>query len=630
MSSSTCHEGIWECGRRACVNRHMKRPLLLLALGLTGCSTAAVGGDARLPVRKVVLYRSGVGYFERTGTFSGDALEFQVKQSEVGDFLASLTAVERGAGGVRSIAFEVPEPHSREQPTPEPRQPAPAPQQPADPPVAVKLSFAARDEHALSVAYVVGSPIWRPSYRVVFDDQQRPLLQAWAVVQNTSGEDWRDVRLTLTTGAPISFRSDLGTPITPARPLVSDTGEVVEYVPTGETVVAQGAPPPPPAPAMEAQAERMEEADAVYAEPKAAKAYARSAPPAAPAISAAQLAQNVRPQAVATAVSETVTRYELGQPVTIPNGGSTMVAIVSSVVSGERASLFAPEPGVALSGTHPFSVARLRNDTGAVLEKGPISVLAQGSFLGQGVIDTLPVAAQAFVPFALDKSIVVEPSESYRASQGQLLRVQRGLVTLQQFSQRETRYRVRNGGAAATQLYLRHPRWADAELMAPPAGTELAPDKALLPLQVPARGEATLTVLERTPTELQLSVLDARALDAVALWLSGPAASDPKNAQLSSALSLARELATLDEQLRSAEGEQDALREALEETRQNLKAIEKLASARDLRGRLFERLKQLDARNAELTKQLIEGRTRRAEHEVRLKEALDGVSLEAQ
>ncbi|MET0286418.1 MAG: DUF4139 domain-containing protein [Polyangiales bacterium] len=613
----------------------MKRPLLLLAVGLAGCATASVQSD--LPVRNVVLYRSGVGYFERTGKFTGEGLKFRVKQSEVGDFLASLTAVERGSGGVRSIAFDVPElpkPVSKRE---DPEEPPP---EPVDPRVDVKLSFAGAKEHELSVAYVVGSPVWRPSYRVVFDDKGQPLLQAWAVVQNTSGEDWRDVKLTLTTGAPISFRSDLGTPITPVRPLVSDSGEVVDYVPTGETVVAQGggAPPPPPPPPMAPEPVMMEEAEADEVQAsaparelakRASKPRLQAAPVAtAPAINAGNLAQSVRSQAIASTVSETVTRYELSEKVTVPNGGSTMVAILSKQVAGEQARLFAPEPGVGLSSTHPFSVARLRNDTGAVLEKGPISVLAQGSFLGQGVIDTLPAAAQTFVPFAIDKSVVVEPNESWNQTQGQLLRVQRGYVTLQQFSQRETKYRVRNGGAEPTQVYLRHPRWAAAELLAPPEGTELAPEKALLPLRVPPRGEATLAVVERTPVELQLHVLDSRALDAVALWLSGPAASDPKNAQLAAALQLGRELSTLDDKLAVAQREQDEVRMALDETRQNLKAIEKLASAKDLRTRLYERLKQVDARNAELTKQLIEGRTKRAELEVRLKESLDGVSLD--
>ena len=88
----------------------MQRTVFLLAVALTGCTgSAAVSGDKRLPMRNVVLYRSGVAYFERAGRFEGQTLQFRVKQSEVGDFLASLTAVEKTPGGVRSVSFEVPE-----------------------------------------------------------------------------------------------------------------------------------------------------------------------------------------------------------------------------------------------------------------------------------------------------------------------------------------------------------------------------------------------------------------------------------------------------------------------------------------------------------------------------------------
>ena len=635
----------------------MHRSLFLLCLALTptlaGCAGAGVvRGDRRLPIRQVVLYRSGVGYFERAGELEGKAVEFHVKQSEVGDFLASLTAVERTTGGVRSISFEVPEP-----PAPRPRDerddddddgsdegpPAESP----DARVDVRLALTGEGPHDLSVAYVVGSPVWRPSYRIVFDGSDKALLQAWAVVQNTSGENWRDVRLSLTTGAPISFRSDLGTPIMPTRPLVSDRGEVVDYVPTGETVVAQqeesaGAPEPTLAPApaaLDEMPEEMLEQDFERAQkPRAQSKRARgagvggsvaaSAPPPRPPMQARELERSVRAQASATAIAESVTRYDLSEPVTIPNRGSTMVALVSTRVVGEQAHLFAPEGGVPLSSQHPFSVARLWNGTGAVLEKGPVSVLSRGSFLGQGLLDTLPRDAQTFVPFALDKSIVVEPSEHWGEEQGALVRVQRGLVTVQHFSQRKTLYRFRNGGAEATRIYVRHARWGEAELVAPPEGTELAPDKALVPVTVPAQAKAELQVVERTPVQLQLSVMDPRAADAIALYLSGPAASDPASASLKRALELRAELTKIEEQVARSEQEQAEVQASANETRQNLKAIEKLASAKDLRTRLYERLKQVDARSAALTKQLIEARTRRAELEVRLNEALESVTLE--
>lgn len=618
------------------------RVLCVLAALLGGCaSSAAVRGDKRLPVRNVVLYRSGVGYFERSGTFEGEAVEFHVKPSEVGDFLASLTAVERTRGGVRSVSFEVPEAPPAPPPSPsdDPALAPPAPPAESER-VDVRLSFADAGEHDLSVAYVVGSPVWRPSYRVVFDDSQQALLQAWAVVQNTSGEDWRDVKLSLTTGAPISFRSDLGTPITPERPLVSDRGEVVDYVPTGQTVVAQGGgaaagatPAAPPMPSAAAYDEEAELAEDAQLESRAERSIAKKldlqdrVANAAPRMQARELEQSVTAQASATVLAESVTRYDLSEPVTIPNGGSTMVALVSTRVPGEQAHLFAPEGGVALSYQHPFSVARLKNGTGSVLERGPISVLSNGAFLGQGLLDTLPRDAQAFVPFAIDKSLVVEPSQRYDEEQGALVRVARGLVTVQRFSQRKSSYRIRNGGATVTKVYVRHARWGAAELLSPPEGTELAPDKALVPIAVPAHGEAKLEVVERTPVELELSILDPRAAEAITLFLSGPAASDPQSAELKRALDLRAELVTLSEQIMNREREQHELANAANETRKNLKAIEKMASAKDLRERLYQRLKQLDAQNAELTQRLIESRTKRAELEVRLQEALEHVTL---
>ncbi len=606
-----------------------------LSLALAGCLGAtAVRGDRRLPVRQVVLYRSGVGYFERAGTFRGESIAFQVKQSEVGDFLASLTAVERGSDGVRSVSFEVPEAPKPVR-APEQVSPAPNPEPPAapDPRVEVKLAFGGAGAHELELAYVVGSPVWRPSYRVVFDGSDRALLQAWAVVQNTSGEDWRDVKLSLTTGAPISFRSDLGTPITPERPLVSDRSEVVEAVPLGDTVVAQraaNAPLPAPAEPAPAGAAADEQARAqrAAAKPQAsAKLRESAAPAAALAMEAEALEQSVHAQANATVLTESVTRYDLAERVTIPDGGSTMVALVSTRVPGEQAHLFAPEPGVALSQRHPFSVARLQNDTGAVLERGPISVLSQGAFLGQGLLDTLPREGRAFVPFALDKSIVVETSERYDEQQGRLVRVVHGLVTVQRFSQRKTLYRLRNGGSEVTKVYVRHARWGNAELAAPPAGTELAPDKALVPVSLPARGAGELELVERTPVTLDLTIMDPRAAEAISLWLSGAAASDPQSAELKRALELQKQLSELVRRIGASESEHADVDGAAGETRRNLKAIEKLPSAQDLRGRLLQRLKQLDARSAELTQALIEARTQHAEIEVRLQEALEHVDL---
>src|SRR5713101_773365 len=85
---------------------------------------------------------------------------------------------------------------------------------------AVSLSFVGEGKRPVRVGYVVESPIWKTSYRLVLKEDGKPYLQGWAVVENPSDEDWKDVRMSLISGRPISFQMDLYQPLYVARPVV--------------------------------------------------------------------------------------------------------------------------------------------------------------------------------------------------------------------------------------------------------------------------------------------------------------------------------------------------------------------------------------------------------------------------
>src|SRR5437868_5458879 len=60
-----------------------------------------------LRIRKVVLYKHGVGYFEREGRVDGDEqVELAFKTNEVSDVLKSLTVLDLDGGHVSSISYE--------------------------------------------------------------------------------------------------------------------------------------------------------------------------------------------------------------------------------------------------------------------------------------------------------------------------------------------------------------------------------------------------------------------------------------------------------------------------------------------------------------------------------------------
>ncbi len=119
------------------------------------------------------------------------------------------------------------------------------------------------------------------------------------------------------------------------------------------------------------------------------------------------------------AVEAGTTRYDLPETVTIPDKSATMVLLLSKNVPGEANFLFAPDGGVPASMQHPFRVARFTNKTGGALERGPIAVFEGGAFLGQGMVDPLPEAATATVPFALERSLAIDSERKYSEELGE-------------------------------------------------------------------------------------------------------------------------------------------------------------------------------------------------------------------
>jgi outer membrane protein OmpA-like peptidoglycan-associated protein len=220
--------------------------LALLLAAACGPATSRSG----LELRHVVLYQNGIGYFEHAGTVPGTRLELGFRRHEIGDVLKTITIVEAGGAAGAALAITALVPKVR------PAAPAPgneAGNEAASDPGSgagqaedadrVRLHVAlGRAGREVMIAYAVPTPTWQASYRLVLPERghKRALLQGWAAVNNTSEQDWRAVKLTLATGAPLSFAIDMHTPRYVARPDV--TGKLIQPVALG-TIKAERALP---------------------------------------------------------------------------------------------------------------------------------------------------------------------------------------------------------------------------------------------------------------------------------------------------------------------------------------------------------------------------------------------------
>lgn len=757
----------------------MRRLLPALAL-LAALTPAASGCAARsayptaedgLTLSRVVLYRNGIGYFERVGEVEGNLLTIKVRKDQVNDLLKSLTVVEAAGGKAVSVSMPL-DPQSwanaalatlapgrgnlaevldalrgtrvtlngedgsatgRIAMVEEIVEPPPTPKLaslPVPPPVrdhkvtlldgsslrvmrlskirSVKLEdgdlamqfdrtldasagegmfeqvevairLAGASSHDLLVSYVVEAPMWKPTYRVVLpkEGKGQALLQGWAVVDNTSGEDWRDVSLSLTSGAPIAFQYDLHTPREVPRADLTETGVRRQAVAAvGETTWDE---PAEPMPAAEAESgadldDNLEEAKGDgygYAggglatggpgraarDKKAAPTRAPSSAPApamppppprapkqearrdevqaqkTPALDFESLRRSTEAKAAAAQVSG-LDRYDLKDRVTVPDGTSTMVAIVNDVVQGEETFLFRPGgAGVGFEAS-PYRVVRFKNTTPFALEPGPIAIYAGGSFVGEGLSETVGAGNSATIPFAVEPSILVTSTAKHEGDELRLVRLSRGVLECESFARKTTTWNVKGRDTKeAFTVLVRHPKagW-NYELSDRPAGTEDLADAYLLPVRVEAgKTEGAVTVTERTPSNTTLSIWDPRSLKLLETLLVVSDLSPDTRQKLQPIVDSRREIARFDEQIDGLRRQRDVLDQRAQETRQTLQSIEKDRSptAAGLRQKLTTRIEEFGRDGDRLGREMAELESRRLEKRIEMEDLLQNLEISA-
>lgn len=171
--------------------------LLLIASLILGCSgmSACSGLDSHVKsetsaLGRVVVYRNGIAYYERRAQVQGDSLELRVPNDKVDDFLKSLTVINAKTGKAMPLSFPTRRGGSGGM-------------------VLMTIQLPGSGPHDLRLSYITEAPAWKSSYRVMVDDKGKVQLEGWAIVDNTSGEDWQAVRVGVGSSSALSFRFDL-------------------------------------------------------------------------------------------------------------------------------------------------------------------------------------------------------------------------------------------------------------------------------------------------------------------------------------------------------------------------------------------------------------------------------------
>lgn len=184
---------------------------LVLSAGCLRSHPSHVDGGV---LGRVVVYRNGVAFYERTAVVSDGRLTVRVPRDRVDDFLKSLTVVDPVTRKPLSVTI--------------PRKEATDGSY-----LAMTLETADVKNARVLLTYVTEAPAWKPSYRVVVGDGGKVMLEGWAVVDNTTSEDWKGVLVGVGASSALAFRYDLWSVRRVDRDLLEDDEKLAIAPPTG-------------------------------------------------------------------------------------------------------------------------------------------------------------------------------------------------------------------------------------------------------------------------------------------------------------------------------------------------------------------------------------------------------------
>ena len=701
-----------------------------LLLGIGSASSGCAAGPVPPPIvstaelGSVIIYRNGVAYFERYLPPGETELTLRVPFERVDDFLKSLTIIDQKTGETMPMSYPTIDRDGGE----------------------VDMTIELPKRHnGLRISYVTESPAWKPSYRLVLGEAGKGKLQGWAVVDNVSGEDWRQVRVGVGSTSALSFRYDLhsirlveretlssGSLLAVAPPTGGspyDSGEaakkvVVAGLGQGElaalepmdgmdgkpadipdttrarTAVAKappqermgataggrstgygsgygksvngGAAPPASRPAQDpwkddelsyyrqpakpvSRAQQMvfelsnrlrankQEKVRIEGFAKNGDKSPRTAsldranilrerlleqgvdPNQVEAVGTGELneAEGLRVVAVADPAgakggeAKTDPAVEAAQPLgqahflsseamTIERDHSALVSIISAEAEAERVYFYDPISARG-SDNFAFNAVRLKNPSEYTLDSGPFTVYLEGQFLGEGLAEPILPHSQAFIPYALDRNIIVEPEVGGREEIERLVTIQRGIVSTESRQIRSTKLALVNRGTEDATVYVRHQVAPGYQLST--LGPEIAaPEKLggahLFRVQAKAGSTTELTIDEWTPVERTVDIRSDAGVEALGVYL--------KRAKLGRELQLALDeivrrhtgRANLLEQIQTLEEQMQVYRTRVDELNVQLVTLRKLPQGAKLRAHLSDKMDEISDKLQETTMEL--------------------------
>ncbi|MCI0334063.1 MAG: hypothetical protein L0228_12670 [Planctomycetes bacterium] len=668
---------------------------------------AGEGSDAKVPVKRVVLFNSGVGYIEHSGKVEGDAsVDLKFNVDDINDLLKSMVLQDLDGGQISTVTYGSRDPITKtlqsfaidltqnptlgqllaqirgervelEAPTKifgtivgvekkreyvaadkvfveteylnvltddglrrialdsvgriklaskeldkEFRQAlAVLARGHATDKKTVTLKFLGEGERDVRVGYIQEAPVWKTSYRLVLDDEDKPFLQGWAIVENTTDTDWQDVRLSLVSGRPISFVMDLYSPLYAQRPVVvpelfaslrpqmyeqdlKRKGELRSLAKRFDKSVARDAAAPA-APEIAAEDQMaFGRAAGVGGGGFGGDFLVDDGRSTNGAFTRSSLEASVQAAAQGGDVGE-LFQYDIKDAVTLARQRSAMLPIINDKIEGTKVSIY----NVGVHAKHPLNGIELKNSSDLHLMQGPVTVFDGGVYAGDARIPDLPPGSDRLLSYALDLDVEVAPTSDSRPQDLLSVRIEKGVLIANYKQSRTQRYTVKNSGDKEKRVLIEYgfdPRW---ELIASKKPTEKTRDVYRFAVAAGPGKPADLRIEEQQSIRQDVAINNLND-EAIRFYLSAKVVSETVKDALREVVRRKTELADLsrrkqqfDQEIATIGQEQQRIRENMRSIDRNTdlynRYVKKFTDQEDQIERLRENARELESKIAE-------------------------------
>jgi hypothetical protein len=457
----------------------------------------------------------------------------------------------------------------------------------------VTVEFGGGEVRTVKAGYLQEMPVWKTSYRLVLEPGKKPYLQGWSIVENPTDEDWKDVRLSLISGRPISFLQDLYQPLYVPRPVVQAQvigspnpqtyGEVMDEFqrkladappefnapagprgpqgPQGPRGVTGPAGPPGVSPAELGELRRQSIEKSVARIPRITGAVNIGF--------RADVEGAVASQAEGTERGA-LFEYAIKDTVSIPKGQAAMVPIVTAPIAGEPVSIYDP----ASDQKRVLNGFRLKNDTGLHLSGGPITVFRDGGYAGDAQITNLQPEETRLLSYAVDLDVTADFKD--RKSRQETLDVvaENGVLLITHKSQLTQTYSFHNKSKTPKSLLVLQRQDDGFKLVEPAEPFEKTQEELRFKVDVPAGKTTELKVVTERPISEKVALLDLD-LNVLTSWSLNGRVSEKLRGALKQLIALRGKTTELQRKRGELEGELKAIDTEQARIRQNMMQLDR-------------------------------------------------------